>query len=122
EGDKMIDPTIAAAGAAAAAVFSTELLKSAGSAAGKAVADVAARVVDLVRRVASRDPETGAAATLVEAKPTDEVRVAQLGGMFAERASDDEGLRTELLALIAEAREAGALPEAGAHIRDVSGG
>jgi hypothetical protein len=51
--------------ATAAALFAKKALEEAGGSAGKALSAAAGRLVGWVRRLASKDPEAGAAVTMI---------------------------------------------------------
>jgi hypothetical protein len=102
----MVDP-VSTAAVAAATLFATRLVEGASGEAAKALGGVVGRIVERIRRLAADDPETGAAVTLLEKRPSDEGRVAQLGEVIAARAAADPDLATEFVALIGEARQAG---------------
>jgi hypothetical protein len=98
---------ITAAATTAAVLFATKLLEEAGSQAGKALSAAAGRLVAWVRGRGKEDAETGAAVTMVEADPGDEVRVQLLGRVLAARAERDPQFGLELAELVGQAREAG---------------
>jgi hypothetical protein len=118
----MIDPTIAAAGARAAALFATKAVEGAGSKAGEALTAIVGRLVDLVRHKAKEDKALEGALIVVDDDPSDETRIGMLGKLLAKRAAADPVFARELLALVDEANAAGASHTVVQSVEDVSGG
>ena len=117
----MVDP-ITTAATAAATVFASKAIEAAGTQAGKAVSESAGRLIAWLRRRGSEDPQTSAALVLLDAKPQDESRIAQLADVLKTQAVADPGFASELLALVKETPEAQAvIVTGGAYIGTVAG-
>lgn len=112
-----MDPITMAAGTAAA-LFAKKLIEEAGGQAGKGLSAAAGRLVAWIRGRGSEDPETGAAVTMVQAKPADQARVDLLSQVLATRVQADPALAKELTELVGEAERAGDVQVTigGAHI------
>jgi hypothetical protein len=116
----MFDP-ISAAAFAVASVFASKALEGAGSQAGKAVTEAAGKLIAWLRRRGSEDPQTSAALVLLDSKPQDESRIAQLAEVIKTRAAGDPGFAAELLELVEATPEAQAvMMTGGAYIGRVS--
>lgn len=116
-----MDPTAAAA-MAAAALFAMKFVEGAASETGKQLVGTMGKIADRIHRLADGDPEAAAAATLVEADPSDEVRVGQLGKILAKRVATDHELGKDLTTLVAEAEQVGGQIVGGLHVGNVYGG
>ena len=112
-----MDPIMMAA-ATAAGLFAKKLVEEAGGQAGKGLSATAGRLVAWIRRRGVEDPETGAAVTMVQVKPTDPTRVDLLGQVLAARIQADPALAQELAELVGDAEQAGDVQVTigGAHI------
>jgi hypothetical protein len=104
----------------AASLFAKKLIEEAGSQAGKGLSAATSRLVGWLRRRGEEDAETGAALTMVQAKPADQARVELLGQVLAARVVGDPALARELDQLVGEADRAGDTQViiGGAHIQD----
>jgi hypothetical protein len=112
-----MDPITMAAGTAA--LFAKKLVEETGGQTGKGLSAAAGRLIAWIRRRGAEDPETGAAVTMVQAKPDDPVRVDLLGQVLAARVNGDPALAEELAdLLLGDAKRAGdaQVTIGGAHI------
>jgi hypothetical protein len=112
-----MDP-ITMAAVTAAGLFAKKLIEEAGSQAGKGLSAATGRLVAWLRRRGEEDTETGAALTMVQARPADQARVDLLGQVLAARAASDPAVARELQQLVGDADQAGDVQVTigGAHI------
>jgi hypothetical protein len=112
-----MDP-ITMAALTAAGLFAKKLIEEAGSQTAKGLSAATGRLVAWLRRRGEEDTETGAALTMVQAKPSDQGRVDLLGQVLATRAASNPEVARELQQLVGEADRAGDVQVTigGAHI------
>jgi hypothetical protein len=74
---------------------------------GEALPEASSSLVEWLRQLADRDPEVGAALTIVLAAPTDQTRIELLGNILAARSDADPTLAGQLRNLADSASQAG---------------
>jgi len=121
----MLPTDISTAVAAIAALFAANAAQSAGDDLGHGASGLIKRITRTVWQRFHSDPEREEQLHTIAGAPADELDTQAVADLLGEVAAEDAEFAAELIALTAEAEQAGLLrnfraPDGGVHVRDVT--